>query len=333
MTAASGAASDATSRGARRFVVVGVGVVGRRVSRLLGATAGATDDALVSTARLDVGATTVSDLGPGDVVVLATGRPHAATAAELAGRGASVVSVSDDVADVAELLDLDDCFRQAGATLVVGAAMAPGLSGLLVRHLATRLAVLEEIHVAFHATAGPACARQHHRALAGRAVGWHDYGWIERPAGSGRELCWFPEPVGARDCYRAELPDPILLHRSDPDVRRISARVSATRRDRLTARLPMLRKPHPEGGVGALRVEVRGAAPDGSRAVAIAGIAELVGTAAATTAVVFAEAIAEDRLSVGVVVTSDHELATDQLLARARQCGVRLQEFTGVPQA
>ena len=43
-----------------------------------------------------------------------------------------------------------------------------------------------------------------------------------------------------------------------PGVDRVTARLAATRRDRLTARLPMLRQPHPEGAVGAVRVEVRG---------------------------------------------------------------------------
>jgi hypothetical protein len=34
--------------------------------------------------------------------------------------------------------------------------------------------------------------------------------------------------------------------------------LEATRRDRLTSWLPMLRPPHPEGLIGAVRVEVRG---------------------------------------------------------------------------
>ncbi|MDH5522294.1 MAG: hypothetical protein OEZ14_17370, partial [Acidimicrobiia bacterium] len=68
----------------------------------------------------------------------------------------------------------------------------------------------------------------------------------------------FPEPIGARDCYRGALGSPILLHRTYPEAERLSARVSATRRDRLTSRLPMLRKPHQDGGPGAVRAEVRG---------------------------------------------------------------------------
>jgi hypothetical protein len=168
--------------------------------------------------------------------------------------------------------------------------------------------------------------------LDGFAPGWHDGEWIERRAGSGRELCWFPEPVGARDCYRAEMTDPLLLHRSFPDAVRISARVSATRRDRLTSSLPMLRTPHTEGLEGALRVEVRGADRDGGRQTSIAGIAERAGTAAAATAAVFAAEASAGRLPSGVVLSSDATLDTVGLLAAVERHGVRLQEFTGVAQ-
>jgi hypothetical protein len=187
------------------------------------------------------------------------------------------------------------------------------------------------VHVAVHGTAGPACARQHHRALGGRAVGWQDGSWIERPAGSGRELCWFPEPVGPLDCYRAELAVPLVLLRVFPSATRISVRRSATRRDRLTSRLPMLRQPHPEGGLGALRVEVRGSDDRGERITLISGVAELVGTATAATAAVFVDAVCDGVLPDGVVVGGDDRLDTVDLLDRVVQRGVRLQEFTGVP--
>jgi hypothetical protein len=54
------------------------------------------------------------------------------------------------------------------------------------------------------------------------------------------------------------VPDALLLVPAFPGVRRVTARVAATRRDRMTAALPMLRPPHPEGEVGAVKVEVRG---------------------------------------------------------------------------
>ncbi len=61
-------------------------------------------------------------------------------------------------------------------------------------------------------------------------------------------------------------------------------------------------------------------------------MAELVGTAAAATAVAFATASLEGTLPDGVTIASDASLATDDLLGVVQSCGVRLQEFTGVPQ-
>ena len=118
-----------------------------------------------------------------------------------------------------------------------------------------------------------------------------------------------------------------------PDVVRISARMSANRRDRLTARLPMFSRPHPEGGVGALRIEVRGNDATGGRSTLVVGIAELVGTAAAATAVAFLQAMLAGSLPTGVVCAGDARLDTVSLLRTIERVGVRLQEFTGIPEA
>jgi hypothetical protein len=270
------------------------------------------------------------DVGAG-VVVLAMAGPHATIASDLVRAGVHVVSTSGSVVDVRELLDLDDAARASGAALVVGAAVSPGLSGLLARQLVGRMAGCDELHIARHGTAGPACAREHHRALRGWALAWREGGWIDRPAGSGRELCWFPEPVGARDCYRAELSDPLVLHRSFPEIERISARVSATRRDRVTARFPMLSPPHREGGIGALRVEARGRDADGARVTHVVGIAELIGTAAAAVAAAFVDHVAAGTAPAGVITTSDADLPTVSLLNAVARGGVRMQSFTGIP--
>ena len=309
-----------TLRPAATVSIIGSGVVAERLRRiasdphrLVGADPAATRRA--------------------QIAVLATAEPHVTRAAELLADGIHVVSTSGSVDDVRALLDLDDAARDSGVALVVGAAVSPGLSGLLARRLAGHLASCQELHVALHGTSGPSCARAHHDALGGWAVGWHDDHWIERPAGSGRELCWFPEPVGARDCYRGAMPDPVLLHRSFPDVERISARVSATRRDRFTARLPMLSPPHREGGIGALRVEARGRDADGARVTLIMGIAELIGTAAAAVASAFVDHLAASPALAGVVTSSDGDLPTQQLLNTAARGGVRLQSFTGLVSA
>ena len=75
----------------------------------------------------------------------------------------------------------------------------------------TASTTVDEIHVARLGTGGPACARQHHRPWAARRSTGATAAGSAGPAGSGRELCWFPDPVGAADCYRAALPDALLL--------------------------------------------------------------------------------------------------------------------------
>lgn len=205
----------------------------------------------------------VSSWGPqvldrADVVVLALPDGHPAMAAAALAAGAHVVSVTDDVAEVRGLLELDEEARQQGRTVLIGAGFAPGLSCLLAKHAAAGFDRVEEVHVAKAGTGGPACARHHHAALNGDSPEWRNGEWTTRRGGSGRELSWFPDPLGARDCYHAAASDPLVLVPAFPEATRVTARLGASRRDRLTAHLPMMRRPHPEGTLGALRVEVRG---------------------------------------------------------------------------
>jgi hypothetical protein len=289
--------------------VVGIGAVGARACRQLVSmdevaglwlydadTSRADGAASALGARARSAALPVAAEARLDAVVLAlpAGR-HAVLARELIGLGISVISTSDDVGDVTALLDLDVEARERGASVVAGAGFSPGLTCVLARHAAAGFDGVDEIHVAKVGTGGPACARQHHRALRGRAIDWRDGGWVHRRAGSGRELCWFPDPVGAADCYRAALPDALLLVAGFPGVERVTARLAANRRDRLTARLPMLRKPHPEGGPGAVRVEVRGRR-GGARGIYVLGAMDRPAVAAGTVAAVAAAWAAGTRL-------------------------------------
>jgi hypothetical protein len=199
-----------------------------------------------------------SDLPPADVtVVAAPSGPRRAVAAALA-HGSHVVCAVDEPSEVKALLALDREASGRRVTVAVGTVMAPGLSCVLAVWLQAMLDRVEEVHVASVGTGGPACARRHHAALTGVACDWEDGDWRRRPGGSGRELVWLPEPVGGADCYRASLSDPLVLAPAFPHARRITSRLEATRRDRLTSWMPMLRAPHPEGLVGAVRVEVRG---------------------------------------------------------------------------
>ena len=116
----------------------------------------------------------VRDLEAADAVVIAAPPGHARTAERLLGEGLHVVSTTDDLDDVRGLLFLDHVAKRHGVSLVVGAALCPGLSGLLAARLAGQLHVVDEIHVAMHGTGGPACARQHHDALGNTSSAWHD---------------------------------------------------------------------------------------------------------------------------------------------------------------
>jgi saccharopine dehydrogenase-like NADP-dependent oxidoreductase len=295
-----------------RIAVVGLGAVGTRAARQLASTPDVEEVVVsdpkaqrVSEVSASLGAKAVGhDPGAGlpdaDVVVLAT--PAAlqpSMAGELVARSTAVVCTADSIPATRSLLDLGPEAEARGITVAVGSGFSPGLSCVLARFAAEKLDTVDEIHVARLGTGGPACARQHHDALAGEAIDWRDGGWQHRPAGSGRELCWFPDPIGGADCYRAELPDAFLLVPSFPGVGRVTARLAATRRDRLTARFPMIRRPHPEGGLGALRVEVRGRGPQGID-VQILGAMDRPGVAGgAVTALVAVEIAAGRALRTG----------------------------------
>ena len=278
--------------------------------------------------RCQVRAVATSEMFSANVVVLACPAPHAKAARKLLEAGVSVVSCSDDLDDTLAMLDLDAIARQSRQTLVVGATMSPGVSGLLVRTMSARFTSVDEAHIAIHGTAGPACAQQHHRALAGQSIGWHDGDWLRRPAGSGRELCWFPDPVGPRDCYRAELTDPVVIHQAMPELSRVTVRMSANRRDRLTARLPMLTPPHAEGGIGALRVEVRGWRDD-ARHVEVVGVADRVAHMAGLTAATVARRLVAGQFASGVRVLGDDESPNGDMFDDLVGDGLRIQEFVG----
>lgn len=254
-----------------RAAVVGAGAVGARAARQLLALGSVEDlvivepdgrrraevmDSLGAVARSAPDLSTA--LAGTDLVVVASPGSHLPVAERALDQGAHVVSVADGVGDVRSLLDLDSEARERGLHVVVGAGFSPGLTCVLAAHAARAFERVEEIHVAKVGTGGPACARQHHQALRGPAFDWRDDRWDRRAGGSGRQLCWFPDPVRGVDCYRAALGEPFLLAPAFPGVARVTARVGASRRDRLTARVPMLRSPHADGGLAAVRVEVRG---------------------------------------------------------------------------
>ncbi len=336
-----------TDRG--RIAVVGAGIVGVRVARELltpGAHVGGAAGVVVSTRRSErrdqlsrsfgAGAEVVLDRStgasqlPDDVAVVVIARAageHLDLARELLAAGRHVVSTSDDPDEVTGLLALDGLARSMDRTAVLGVGMSPGLSCLLVAHASTLLDTVDEVHVARHGVAGPACARQRLRALRGTALDWRDGVWVRRPGFSGRELNWFPDPVGARDCYRAELAEPLLVQPAFPTAQRVTARLAASRRDRALAPFPVLLPPPDEGGVGAVRVELRGAC-NGVRTTVVYGALDRPATAAGAVAAVAATEVLGGMFSAGATGLAATDRALPMLVELARR-GVRAATFEG----
>ena len=237
------------------------------------------------------------------------------------------------LADVEALLDLDHEAIERRRSVVVGAGFSPGLSCVLARHLAGLFDVALEVHVARTGHGGPACARQAQAALAGRTTEWRDGRWIEHRAGSGRELVWFPDPIGGLDCYRAAVADPVLLARTVPGIERATARLAAGGLDRLTARLRVgpgfgLRRLPADGGLGAVRVEVRGRRA-GASEVMVYGAIDRPAVAAGTVAAVACLWAAAGRLErFGAGGLGELAEAVPVLVELARR-GVKAAVFAG----
>ena len=240
--------------------------------------------------------------------------------------------LSDALDEVRLLQTLAAAAAAQGGAVVLGAGFAPGLTCVLAGLGRSMFDEIDEIYVAKVGTGGPSCARAHHQAFRGIAVDWRDGAWIQRRGGSGRELCWFPDPIGGRDCYRAALADTVLLVDAFPHVRRVSARMAATRRDRLTMQLPMLTPPHTDGGVGGVRVELRGRVGVATRVVVLGAI-DRPGVAAGAVAAQAALWILDGRLdstgAMGLAAAVEPKAFLRELTTR----GVKAAIFDGTPRA
>jgi saccharopine dehydrogenase-like NADP-dependent oxidoreductase len=261
------------------------------------------------------------------VTLLTTPAPCRWEADASLAAGVPVVSTSDEPHEVRSLLALGPAATSAGLTAVVGAGMAPGLSCLLAAWAAALMDEVTEIHVASLGTGGPACARRHHAALREGVDEWRDGATVHRVGGSGRELVWFPDNAGA-DCYRVNRPDPLLLTRAFPGLRAVTTRAAASRRDRFTSWLPMLRQPHPEGTVGALWVEVRGQRAGAAETIVVGSSGRPALLAGAVAAVAAVKA-AGRHLGPGAGGLASLVSAPGEFLTELADRGVPLMTFGG----
>lgn len=327
----------------RRVGILGAGAVGARVARQLLVTDPKTEVLLQDpdaekvrslTRRLGGGAAVLVDghleqQGIDLLVVAAPCGQHVHPIQRCLKAGIPAISTSDRIEDVTALLNLETEALAAGVPVLAGVGFAPGLTCILAAFLGAGFDVVDEVHMAKQGTGGPACARQHHRALKNSARDWRDGGWIWRPGGSGRELVWFPDPIGGSDCYRAALPDALLVRPQFTDAVRVTVRMAARRRDRFTAWLPMLRPPHPEGALGAIRVELRGRV-GGKSVVRVAGAVEHPAIAAAAVVATAADAVLGDWDVPAGVRGLAGAMDARRFLRSLVQRGVVAQEFAGL---
>jgi hypothetical protein len=325
-----------------RALVLGAGAVGARVARQLASKA--TVESLVVMDQVEDRARSVAEsIGPGadwqpwsegavkghDVAVLAVPGDVRALAQTALEHSVHVVSVAGQERDVRPLLELDSEARERSCHVVVGAGFSPGLSCLLARHAGATFDAVEEIHVARLGTGGPACARQHRRALLASSVDWRDGTWVRRRGGSGRELCWFPDPLRGRDCYRSGSGDALLLAPAFPGVARVTARVAASPGERVLSVFPHPRSPQPEGAIGGVRIEVRGRRGQASDVVVL-GVVDRPAAAAGAVAAVAATWAAESRLArTGAAGLAELVPEAVPFLRQLADRGVRAAVFEG----
>ena len=254
------------------LLLVGAGAVGRRTARTLVETDGI-DRVLVAdkdAARANQVAEALGEeaeaiewspadpLPPGvTAVAVAADAGVERTVVERAlERRVPVACSSDDPDGVRGLLDLDDTAREAGVAVAAACGLAPGLSDVLARHAADALDSVTEVHVARAGWAGPAGAGMLHRSHRGVALEWRDGTWVRERAGSGRQMVWFPQPVGGLDCRRAASAQAQLLVGALPRLARVTMRAAPGPADGRRRR--QRRQPDSEGDWGAAWVEVRG---------------------------------------------------------------------------
>ncbi|HVW30951.1 MAG TPA: hypothetical protein VHL53_00300 [Acidimicrobiia bacterium] len=271
-------------------LLVGVGAVGRRAARQLAESEGV-DRLLIADRASGAAAEAAQAMGERaaaidwtpdrplpagvGVAVSAIGGPAERAVFERAVEaGVPAAGCGDDAGTVRSLLDLDDAAREAGLALAAGCGLAPGLADVLARHAADALDTVDELHVARAGSAGPACRSAVDRSGHGSVLEWHDGAWARHRAGTGRQLVWFPAPVGGLDCHRAGSGQAALLVDAFPQLARATMRLASPLGPgrqlpgaRMLGNIPMVSarlsaggggRRDPDGDWGAVWVEARG---------------------------------------------------------------------------
>lgn len=218
----------------------GLGAVGIRAARQLIETPGV--DSLLISGRSSARAAEVAaslgeraaavELHPDDrlptgVAGVAVALPPqlvASRAERALAAGVPFAASADDAEAIDAVLELDEPARASGVLISPACGLAPGLADVLARHAAGALDAVDEVHIARAGSAGPASTAALRRSLRAPVNEWRDGQWQEERHPN-RELVWFPDPIGARECAPVQV-GAALLVRAFPSAHRVTMRLA-----------------------------------------------------------------------------------------------------------
>lgn len=233
-----------------------------------------------------------------------------------------VISTSTDA-------DLIDHYLHLGAFetrhwLVLGASFTGAATALLVAYGAQQFDTVDEVHVGIHVPAE-------------RAIRFGNLRFIQPPDWKqeysvddlGRELLWFPEPVGPQDCKITSGGEALLgelsMALTQDQVDRVTMRKSTQSvKERVMTALPGIKAP-PHAPFGAVRVELRGQR-NGERVTRVWGAVDRPQLFGGAVAAVIANA--HDRIENGVWSCAT-ALGHEDVLSSLYWRGFRVAEYVG----
>ncbi|MEW5944807.1 MAG: saccharopine dehydrogenase NADP-binding domain-containing protein [bacterium] len=125
------------------------------------------------------------------------------------------VSICDDFDAAEEAIAMDGDARQARIVVLSGMGWTPGMSNVLARHGINRLDKAARVNIAWAGSAddseGLAVIKHTLHIFTGKVPTYMDGKWKNVPAGSGRDMVEFPDPIGKIPTYHVGHPEPITI--------------------------------------------------------------------------------------------------------------------------
>lgn len=146
--------------------------------------------------------------------------------------GRPYVSICDDHDAMEAVLELDAEARQRGVTLLTGLGWTPGLSNVLARKGVDMLDSAREVHIAWCGASadseGYAVVLHTMHIFTGSVPTFTGGTMVRVPAGTGRKVVTFPDPIGPVAVYHVGHPEPVTIPRFMPGLQEVSLRGGLT---------------------------------------------------------------------------------------------------------